>query len=177
MTMHSMRTGKRGYTLIELMVAVSIFSVIMVLAAGSYLLMIGISRHLQGVSTGIDNLAFALEAMTRSIRTGTGYNCAGIGDCPTGASTFSFTDSTGQSVIYSLSGGRIYRSINGVSSPLTEPSVTVTSLAFYARGTAGPPDYVQPYVTVVITGTTSAGKDKTEPFAVQTGASMRGTDL
>lgn len=167
-----------GYTLIELMVAVSIFAIVMVLAAGAYLLMISISRHLQGISTGIDNLAFALETMTRSIRTGTDYTCAGVGDCASGASTFSFIDSTGQAVTYSLSSARVYRTAAGISSPLTEPSVTITSLMFYVRGTASPPaNYTQPYVTMVITGTTSAGPGKTEPFAVETSASMRGTDL
>lgn len=168
----------RGYSLIELMVSVSIFALVMVLAAGSYLLMISISRHVQGLATGIDNLAFGLESMTRAMRTGTGYNCAGQGDCSGGASNFSFVDSLGQTVTFSLSSGRIYRTVSGVSSPLTEPSVEVTRLTFYVNGTGKPPgDYRQPYVTMVISGTTSAGPGKTESFFVETSAAMRGTDL
>ena len=63
-----------GYTLVELIVAVGLFALVMLLAAGAYLMMIGVNRQAQGIATGIDNLSFALETMTRSIRTGTNYN-------------------------------------------------------------------------------------------------------
>ena len=58
----------RGYTLIELMVAVGLFAIVMMLASGAYLVMIGVSRQTQGIATGVDNLAFALETMTRITR-------------------------------------------------------------------------------------------------------------
>ncbi|HVM58918.1 MAG TPA: prepilin-type N-terminal cleavage/methylation domain-containing protein, partial [Candidatus Paceibacterota bacterium] len=62
-----------GYTLVELIVAMGLFAIIMTLSTGAYLIMISVNRHAQAISTGIDNLSFALEDMTRTIRTGTVY--------------------------------------------------------------------------------------------------------
>ena len=166
-------SAKRGYTLVELIVAVGIFAIVMMLASGAYLVMIGVNRQVQGIATGINNLSFALETMTRTIRTGTGYGCPSPGtDCSGGGTIFSVTNSSGNTVSYALSGGVITQ--NGVA--LTDPSVTVTSLVFYATGTA-PGDASQPRVTIVISGTVSSGHGGTMPFNVETGATMRGTDI
>ena len=166
--------NKRGYTLVELIVAVGLFAFIMMLASGAYLVMIGINRQVQGIATGIDNLAFALETMTRTVRTGTSYSCNSSGDCSNGDSDFSVVDSSGNTVDYALSGGVITQ--NGVA--LTDPSVTVSSLMFYASGTGKPTsDYLQSRVTIIVSGTVSSGPGKTEPFTVETGATMRGSDI
>lgn len=183
-------TRFRGYTLIELIVAVGLFALVMVLASGAYLIMIGVNRQAQALSTGINNISFALESMTRDIRTGTHYNCAGSGDC-SGGTSFSIVDATGQNVTYSRSGssavcggatsGCITKTVNGVTSPLTDPSIDVSSVVFYAFGTAPysvGQDINQPRVTIIVTGTAAVGPGKTpQAFTVETGATMRGTDL
>ena len=136
----------RGYTLVELIVAVGLFAFIMMLASGAYFMMISFNRQAQSIATGIDNLSFALEAMTRNIRTGTLYDCAGLGDC-NGESSFSFKDANGVTTSYSLAGSAIQKTVGSVSSVLTDPSVAVSSLMFYAFGTKkstdNPPDYQQ----------------------------------
>ena len=62
---------------------------------------------------------------------------------------------------------------------LTDPAVNITSLMFYCDGTdplsAG--DYAQAHVTIVISGTVATGPGRTVPFNVETGATMRGSDL
>lgn len=178
---------QRGYTLVELIVAVGLFAVVMLLASGAYLFMIGLNRQVQGVASGIDNLSFALEAMTRDIRTGTVYRCNGTTDCSLGASSFTFTNENGVDVTYNLStvGTTVLQKAVGVGAPvpLTDPSsVTITSLIFYAVGmgkpTDVPPDLEQPRVTIVISGTVSAGAGKpSQQFVVETGATMRGSDI
>lgn len=167
------RSRRGGYTLIELIVAVGLFALIMTLAAGAYLVMINVNRQTQAISIGIDNLAFALETMTRTIRTGTGYSCAGAGDCTSGGSNFSVISPGGAPTTYRLSGGTLTQ--NNIA--LTDPSVTVTSLTFYAYGTAKPPDTRQPMVVIVMSGTVSSGPGKTTPFTVETAATMRGSDI
>lgn len=143
------------------------------LASGAYLVMIGISRQTQSIATEVNNLSFALETMTRTIRTGTDYSCAGGGDC-SGGTSFSVKNSSGVTTNYTLSNGIITQ--NGI--PLTDPSVNVSSLAFYASGTAKPPsDYQQPRVTIVVSGSVSSGAGKSEPFTIETGATMRGSDI
>ena len=77
----------RGYTLIELIVAVGLFSFVMTLVSGAYFLMIGINRQAQSIATGINNLSFALETMSRTIRTGYDYDCGGASSC--GGNSFS----------------------------------------------------------------------------------------
>lgn len=172
-------TTSRGYTLIELIIAVGLFALVMTLVSGAYIVMIGLTERAQGAATGIDNLSFALETMTRSIRTGTNYDCSGPGDCPNGYSSFSFINASNKPVSYGLSGSSIRQTVNGITGTLTDPSVTISSLTFYVSGTNPPPsDYRQPSVTVVVSGTTSAGSGgKTQSFTVETGATMRTPDL
>lgn len=161
----------RGYTLIELIVAVGLFALVMMLVSGAYITVIGLTEQAQGMATGIDNLSFALETMTLTIRTGTNYSCNGGGDCSGGAA-FSVKNSSGTTISYALSNGTITQ--NSVA--ITDPSVNVTSLAFYVSGTTKGDAY-QPHVTIVIAGTVSYGPGKTGPFSVETGATMRGIDL
>jgi len=165
----------RGYTLIELIIAIGLFAFVMTLVSGAYIVMIGLTERAQGTATGIDNLSFALETMTRTIRTGTNYYCSGAGDCSSGQN-FSFTDAKGNPMSYSLSNGVIMQN-NTV--PLTDPSVVISSLLFSVSGTnpASADEYTQPHVTMYISGTVSAERGKTESFTVETGATMRTPDL
>jgi len=169
-----------GYTLIELIVAVGLFALIMTLVSGAYIVMIGLTERAQGTATGIDNLSFALESMTRNIRTGTNYNCdISGGDCPNGRDYFSFTNARGAEISYGLSGSTIQETVNDVPRRITDPSVTISSLMFYVSGTspASAGDYTQPHVTIVVSGTVSSGPGRTESFTVQTGATTRTSDL
>src|SRR3989344_6069238 len=166
---------KRGYTLIELIIAVGLFALVMTLASGAYLVMIGISRQTQAIATGIDNLSFALETMTRTIRTGTEYTCpGGTSNCTT--TTFSVRNESFVVTSYRLSGGAITQTQNGAEVPLTDPLVTVSSLLFYASGTTRGDDF-QPRVTMIVSGTVSSEPGKTTPFTVETSATMRGSDI
>ncbi len=174
------------------MVATGLFALIMTLVAGAYLVMIGLVHHTQGMSSGIDNLSFALETMTRDIRTGTAYSCDTTPhyDC-SGLGTFYFTPMGGQPgdyTYYSLDSdtngnGMLEKTIktaNGTSiEPLTDSStINITSLKFYLSGST-PGDAYQPYVTIVVSGKISSDEpdDPPQSFTVETSAVMRGTDL
>lgn len=173
----------RGYTLIELIIAVGLFALIMTLTSGAYFVMIDINRQTQGITAGINDLSFALESMMRSIRTGASYACNGSGDCENGGSSFSFIDSRGDDISYILDMPTfaIQETVNGGAPvPLTDAAaVKMTALMFYVSGTEKPPaDYAQPHVTVTVSGTIDPGRGKPlEPFTVETGATMRGADL
>lgn len=185
--MSAMKNKKNGFTLIELMVAVGLFALVMLLASGAYLLMIGLNRQAQGMATGIDNLSFALETMTRTIRTGTNYSCGidsgASGDCLSGDTSFSVTNSSGKTVQYSLLSDVIMQQTGSDAPvPLTDPSVDVKSLVFYVSGAlsyiaSGNTDIQQPHVTIVVSGTVSLPGKPPQDFHVETGATMRGTDL
>lgn len=178
------RPSSGGYTLIELIVAVGLFALIMVLASGAYLMMIGLNRQAQGLASGIDNLSFALETMTRNIRTGSGYTCpSGASNCTidaTSGGAFSFMNENQFPVSYSLSGSALQQIVGSTQSLLTDPSVTITSLKFYVVGTkpASAGDLQQARVTVVLSGmVSSSANKKPQYFTVETGATMRGSDI
>lgn len=172
-----------GYTLIELMVAIGLFAIVMTLASGSYIMMISISRQAQGIASGIDNLSFALETMTRDIRTGSNYSCGtalGMGDCIGGGNSFTFKNEKGDTVKYDLDSSAIAirRTVNNsVESTLTDSSsVVINSLMFYAFGTAPVPNTTQARVTIIIKGTVSPDKNP-QVFTIETSATMRGSDI
>jgi prepilin-type N-terminal cleavage/methylation domain-containing protein len=158
----------RGYTLIELIVAVGLFAIVMTMAAGAYLVMIGANRQAQALSTGMNNIGFVMEEMARSIRTGTEYSSG----C--GVSSFTFKDQDGRLTTYTLSAGRIMKG----SAPLTAPSVTVTRLRFCAIGTdPAPTDTMQARVHIFIGGSVATGPGRIQAFDFETAATMRGSDL
>ena len=65
----------KGFTLIELLVSVAIFTIVMVIGLGALLSMSAADRKAQSLQSVINNLNFALDSMSRSIRTGTNYEC------------------------------------------------------------------------------------------------------
>ncbi len=66
---------EKGFTLIELMVSLTIFSMVMVVSIGTLLTLIDVNAKAQALYTASSNLAFALDSMTRELRTGYHYYC------------------------------------------------------------------------------------------------------
>lgn len=67
---------QKGFTLIEMIVSLGLFSVVVIVAVGSLLTLIGTNEQLQAERSVMTNLSFALDSMVREIRTGTNYYCA-----------------------------------------------------------------------------------------------------
>lgn len=191
--MNTSRTIFRGYTLLEMIVSVGIFSVVMLAATGSYLTLINLDRQARATNDVVSNLSFAVDSMSRAVRTGTGYKCdnsSGSPNCVNGStnSTLGFTDSESpnRSVVYSLSNGQILATIcspapcsGGVTSALTDSRIIVQSLRFYVRGvgTSGESPKVQPQVTFTIAGLLTTGVGKTVNFSIEGGATQRLLEL
>lgn len=175
----------RGYTLLEMIVAVGVFSIIMLAATGAYLTLISLDRHARATSDVVTNLSFAVDSMTRSVRTGTNYGCNAVpgSNCTSvPADSFSFRNVDGETIVYSLTSGRIRQTNNstGFASDITDPRIAVTSLNFYVRGVgiegAGVPD-VQPQMTVTVEGTMTSGTGQAVDFTIQGGATQRLIEL
>ncbi|MFT5832137.1 MAG: prepilin-type N-terminal cleavage/methylation domain-containing protein [Candidatus Paceibacteria bacterium] len=67
---------KSGFTLIEIIVSLALFSVVVTIAVGALLILIASNRQLQDEQSVLSNLSFAVDSMTREIRTGANYFCA-----------------------------------------------------------------------------------------------------
>jgi prepilin-type N-terminal cleavage/methylation domain-containing protein len=74
--MRSLHTeNQKGFSLVELMVALTIFSIIMTASIGTLLVLIDANGKAQAVSSSMTNLSFVLDSMTRNIRTGRDFYC------------------------------------------------------------------------------------------------------
>jgi len=155
-----------GFTLIELIVSIALFTVVAVIAMSAYISLISLDRRARATNDLVSNLSFVVDSMARSIRTGTGYECGGFGhgpNCTGGSSVFSFTDENGQPVTYILQTSP-YKTIgecvgsssctNSSATPLTDAGITVTNLKFYEDGvgTTGTEKSIQPHVIFTLTG-------------------------
>lgn len=161
---------KKGFTLIEMMVAVTVFTVIMVVCLSAFLNISNIQRKAEVVRAVNDNLNFSIELMTREIRSGQDYIVGG------GGSSLTFTSVDGYTIFYRLLNGRIERSDNGVNFfALTAPEVVITKLLFFIDGEAAG-DFQQPRVTLVINGLAKNKEGIESKLNLQTTISQRKLD-
>jgi len=191
---------QKGFTLVEVLVSVSIFATVMVVSLGTLLSMSDADRKAQTLKSVVNNLNFAMESMSRSIRTGYLYACdpsvpiSGSPtptDCTNGADSLGFLSSEGEVVVYRLETsdrtlcgqpigqvGCIVRSQNGGLSfyPVTAPEVVVRSYApasymFYVNGAQALG--VQPKVTILLSGTVEVSVSEQSSFNLQTSVTQR----
>ena len=187
--MRSYSAHTRGFTLIEMLVSVTIFSIVMVIALGSLLAMSESDRKAQTLKSVINNLNFSLDSMSRTIRIGNSYHCdiaqgtaTAVRDCASiSASSLAFRSSSGETVGYCLSGNAIRRAVtSGVLasscadtsySSITSPEVRINSLSFYVTGaeTAG----IQPKVIILISGVVTVTGTRSSTFNLQTSVTQR----
>jgi prepilin-type N-terminal cleavage/methylation domain-containing protein len=183
--------AQRGYTLIELMVSIAIFSVVMLLVTGAYLTLISLDQRARAQNDIVNSMSFAVDSVGRSLRTGSGYICGGTnvgasedgqGNCPDGDSQMSFTDDQGRQVVYRLTtSGQLGRCAgpapvicNGISAvPLTDSRISINAMTFYVQG-VGSGDGVQPRALFRLTGTLNMGpKFAPVNFTIETAATQR----
>ncbi len=174
----------KGFTLVELMVAVSIFALIMTISMGSVVTVFDANRKSQSLRSVMDNLNFTMEAMTRTIRFGTVYHCdASVGnlsdtrDCPSGENSLAIRASDGRRIVYKLSGGRIARSIDGGTDYfLTSSDVTIEKLTFRVFGSTPYSvggNLFQPQVIMIVGGFAGTKPTVKSSFTLQTTVSQR----
>lgn len=185
--------SQRGFSLIEMMVAVALFSIVMLVSSTALLALVDASRKAQALQSVMNNLNTALDGMVRAMRMGSTFHCGNIGDrttprdCPTGDTLVAFEpfggdpDVAGDQWIYWYDevAGRLYKSedggVNGYA--LTAPEIQIDDMKFYVIGsTVG--DTVQPKVVLTVRGTAGAEKIKTRTtFNIQAAAVQRALDI
>jgi prepilin-type N-terminal cleavage/methylation domain-containing protein len=180
------KNKEKGFTLIELMVATSIFSMVMLASLGALFTLLGASKNSRATHTAMDNVNFALESMTRSIRMGSKYYCTQGGNtpptnlgngsnCSDGGTAISFLPQgeKGTPTTYMLENRTIKKYIgeesNGVQ--VISDAVNVEDLSFYVTGAEEP--YKQPSVFIRLKGVVSVKKEKEIPFLIQTFINQR----
>ena len=99
-----------GFSLVEMLVAIGIFMSIMTIAISSLISIIGANKKAQAIKNTIDSVTFAVEDISRDMRTGTGYECfdgdnwSQSCDLANGSTAVSYVNSSGNAVIYKFNG-------------------------------------------------------------------------
>ncbi|MEI6316194.1 MAG: type II secretion system protein [bacterium] len=193
---------QHGFTLVETMVSMTIFSVLVVYGLGSVLTAISQHERSQNMSNVMDNLNFILEDMSRNIRLGTNFHCfapdeSGTGvdgsghvnvvpqDCQlgVGSNEIVFQSVSGVAITYLIApvGGvgqvQIQKIVgNGTAQILTPTYVIIDSSksGFIVYG-APQGDGLQPVINISLSGkVTYRGTDSS--FSIQTTVASRPLD-
>jgi len=188
-----------GFTLIEIMVALSVFMVIMLAAIGSLVIASDAASKARQTRIVMDSVNFAMESMTRNIRMGTNFTCKRAGETiylstsPTplncdGGELLAFIPAPQPPTSTLRIGYRRFLrdDTNGPSGASTatlqscdqtdtctdivSPDVDITYLKFYLVGAE--PEQIQPNVYIVLKGAVKV-KGVWSNFAIQTMASQR----
>ena len=153
-----------GFTLVETLVAVGLFSILIAVAVGGFTDALRAQRQISSLIAAESNVSLAVEQMTREIRTGSDFCptapdgqplCTFLATDPyTGATVYgnlAFVNAQGQTVVYDVTGGVLEKSIDGGVTfvPITGTDATVAyfTMTLYG-GVAG--DHWNPRVTFSI---------------------------
>lgn len=164
--------NKKGFTLIELIVAVFIFSVLMMVAAGSFVSALSLQRRALNIKKIEENGRFVLELMTRELRVASPINTANT-NCPvSGASVISFQHPVNGAIEYSLSGTQVQRRVESVVTMISNPDVEATRLVFCITGNTEN-DNRQPRVTILLSFKSGGLGAQAATIDLQTAVSQR----
>jgi prepilin-type N-terminal cleavage/methylation domain-containing protein len=164
----SSRASRSGFTLVELLVAIALFTIMVSIAAGGFVNALRTQREAAAMMAAQSNVSTALEQMTREIRTGYLF-CNDINNngspsaacwpaCSINAVTQTWTctnfleyyNANSEKVDYSLVNGVVERSVgDGAPQAITGDNVSIQNLTFTLFGNIEG-DHWNPRVTISI---------------------------
>jgi prepilin-type N-terminal cleavage/methylation domain-containing protein len=175
-------TIQKGFTLVEMLVAIAIFMIVVTTTLGAFLKMVDVNKKVQSVRNAMDNANLAMETMMRNLRLG--YDYCQVGPSCT-QNSISFRDQSGNIVTYNLEEGPIAvgqevaffqmkRTINnGSSVAITSPDIGIEDLQFEVVG-GSILDAVQAHVKIFVKGKTLLPKNEHNfEFSFQSLATQR----
>ncbi|MFA5742969.1 MAG: prepilin-type N-terminal cleavage/methylation domain-containing protein [Candidatus Paceibacterota bacterium] len=182
----------KGFTLIEMLVAIGIFSVLIVVLSGIFLSSMKSQTHIIYTQYLVDNTNSALDSISRYLRMAQkdfdpAGACAGIKNnfnpFDTSSSTITFLDYKGFCHQFLLEDGKIKEKVSedntanfGEAQDLTSDKIKVTNLKFNVLGGANG-DNLQPRITILIGAEANTNSLNPLPkINVQTTISQRNLD-
>lgn len=172
----------KGFTLVEMLVAVGVFVLVTALSLGAILSIFDANRKAKTSKTVVDNLNLSIENMARTIRYGSNYYCGESlvsteeNDCLNGSTAVSVTFENSR-IIYRLNGTTLQRVEGGQVNNITSPDTKIEHLRFYVDGANEFPNTKQPYIVVVIKGYVGEKANTKTEFSIETMMSQRKIDL
>lgn len=177
-----------GFTLVEMMVSVALFSVVLVVTLGTIMTIVDSNKKARSLMSVMNNLNFAVDSMTRSLKAGTEVTASPSlinGNCVS-TRQIDYANVTAANpfarrwVTYCLREtgdvGRITRKVgtdinqNGTEVDLTSPDVDIDYLTFTVWGSALGS---QPRILIKMEGTVKITEKIKSNFTIQTTVSQR----
>lgn len=121
------KKNQLGFTLIEMIVSLGVFSVVVTTAVGAMLVLISTNQQLQAEQSVMTNLAFALDTMTREMRTGFNYYCESRPNYSAGGPSNIFDDANDHE-------GVVGDSTADCATGRSNPSWQLQGVSFYEGG-------------------------------------------
>ncbi|MBI3420803.1 MAG: prepilin-type N-terminal cleavage/methylation domain-containing protein [Candidatus Sungbacteria bacterium] len=160
---HVLSKNGAGFTLVEMMVAISLFAIIMVVTVDIMLTVLTVQSKTTELQAMQDNARFSLELITKELRTGINHSSE-TPVCGASGSEIHFTATSGERVYYlDAATKRIMRATQAVTgadqcagrannrfSAFTADGVAVEELTFLVRGNGAGPNDGQPAITVAL---------------------------
>mgnify|MGYP001589208075 CR=1 FL=1 len=176
----------RAFTLVELIIAVSLFVIVAFISIGAILSVFDANKRAQATKTVVDNLNLSIENMARTVRFGNDYHCGDEDDleepqnCSNG-DTLLAVQFDGNTIVYRLCDTAIKRAVDEEDcddmQAITSPDTVIQYLKFYVSGSTPGPDTNQPYVIAVIKGYVGSKPTTQSIFSIETLMSQRTLDL
>lgn len=162
----------KGFTLIELIVAFFVFSVLVVLAGGSFVSALSLQRKALNIKKVEENGRFISELMARELRVANPINTPDT-NCPGLGSPFiEFEHPVNGTIRYAWGGPQALRRVNGVDTVISNPDVEVTQMFFCISGNSTNDDR-QPRVTIVLRLKAGGSSVEVATIDLQTTVSQR----
>ena len=157
---------KKGFTLIETLVAVTMVALIITTAIGIFISTAGSGQRITQLKTVEDNARYSMEVMSRELRMALTVYSDGAGECN---DELDFINANGESERYSLSDGQLIKTVTGVSETITSQKVRVSELDFCVNDFVN--EDVQPRINILMT--VESVKNPSVKISLQTTVSIR----
>ncbi len=120
-------SSESGFTLVEMVVAISLFTFVIFIIGGTFLNTFNIQRRALNSQQVEENVSFVLESMAKELRLSRLDSSNPNGNCPASpTSALRATNQDGEVVRYFLSNGQLHREINST----TDTVVSSNTVAF-----------------------------------------------
>lgn len=178
--MSSKQNRQFGFTLMELMVAVAIFSTLLVMVGGIFVFAVRLQARAFNQRKMQENVQFILESMARELRVADCISsdplCASSqrtsdNDCAVSNSSLVFQHPLNGSVRYFLQNQQVMRQVGAIVTQLSSSDVQFTRLNFCIDHNSAS-DNAQSRVTIIMAAQAGSGREL-ESMQVQTSLSLR----
>lgn len=149
-----LKSSQSGFTLVEMLVASLIFSIIVLAVSGIFTQILDNERRAFAAEKIQENGLFILETMAREIRVSRIQNQDST-DCS--ATTLTVNHPVNGTVTYALAGGALTRTAGGITTDLSSSDIAFSRLNFCVLGSA-PSDQKQARVAILASIQNKTGK-------------------